>query len=90
MMPHRHLGRRGVITESEYILQPEQLSLPLLVSRDACKVAGLHARAVSYGHLLLLVDLARIDELLNGTSPKQPVDENVTCLPEAICAVHSL
>jgi hypothetical protein len=89
-VPHRHLRRPIVFVESEYVLQPEELTLPLLVSRDARKIASLHARIVSYGHLLLLVDLARIDELLDGPGTEEPVDENVASLPEAVCAVHRL
>ena len=89
-MPHRQLSRPSVFVEGEYVLQPEELTLLFLVSGYACEIAGLHARIVSYGHLLLLVDLARVDELLDGPSPKEPVDKNVTSLPEAICAVYRL
>ena len=76
--------------EDEYVLQPEELPLPLLVSRDTSEIAGLDARIVSYCHLLLLVNLTRIDEFLDGPSAKEPVDENVSSLPEAVSAVHCL
>jgi hypothetical protein len=90
MMPHRHFGRRGVLVESEYVLQPKQLTLPFLVSRNARKVARLHARIVSNGHLLLLIHLARVDELLDGAGTKQSIHKHIARLSEAICAVHSL
>jgi len=89
-VPHRHLCRPSVFVEGEYILQPKELTLPFLVPRHARKITRLHARVVSDGHLLLLVDLASIDELLDRPGPKEPVDENVARLPEAVCTVHRL
>ena len=76
--------------DGKNVLQPEELTLPLLISRNTHEIAGLNARVVSYCHLLLLVDLACIDKFFNGPSPKEPVDENVTILPESISAVHCL
>lgn len=89
-MSHRHLRRPIVFVEGEYVLQPKELALSLLVPRDAREIACLHARVVSYGHLLLLVHLARIDELLNRPGPKEPVDKNIASLSEAVCTVHRL
>lgn len=89
-MPHRHLRRPIVFVESEYVLQPKELTLSFLVPRDAREITCLHARVVSYGHLLLLVDLARVDELLDRPSPKEPVNKNIAGLPEAVRAVHRL
>ena len=89
-MSHRHLRRPIVFVKSEYVLQPEEFTLSFLIPRDAREIACLHARIVSNGHLLLLVDLACIDELLDRPSPKEPVDKNIASLPEAVCAVHGL
>ena len=76
--------------ESEYVLQPEEFTLSFLVTRNAREIACLYARVVSYGHLLLLVHLARIDELLDRPGPKEPVDKNIASLSEAVCTVHRL
>lgn len=76
--------------EREYVLQPEKLALSVLVSRNTREITGLYARIVSDGHLLLLVNLTRIYELLDGPGPKKPVDVNVASLPKAVCAVHCL
>jgi hypothetical protein len=89
-LPHRPLRRPRIFVESEYVLHSKELALSRFVSRDARKIAGLHARIVSYGHLLLLVDLARIDKFLDRPSPKEAIDENVACLPDAVCTVHRL
>ena len=56
--------------QSEDILQPEKFTLLFPVPWDAREIAGLHARIVAYGHLLLLEDLARIDKFLDGPSSK--------------------
>lgn len=50
----------------------------------------LEAGVVTDLHLLLLVHLARVDELLDRTCAEQAVDRHISCLAKAVRPVHCL
>ena len=62
--------REPRLVQFENILDTEQFALSIFVSLDGRKVSGLQASLVGDAHLLLLVELPRVYELLQGTSPE--------------------
>ena len=67
---HRHLRPYFALCKPEDVLDSEQLSLAALIALHAFEISRLQARLVANGHLLLLVDLACVDQLLHRTSPE--------------------
>lgn len=89
-LTYRHLRADFSLFEPEDILQPEQLTLSLFVALHALKVPCLEACIVSHGHLLLFVDLTRIDQFFKRTSTQKAIDRNVTRLAISVSTVHRL
>jgi hypothetical protein len=85
-----HCNFHPAVAHPKYIPYPKQLSLAALVTLDALKVARLETRVVPDSHLLLLVHLARVDQLLDATCAEETVHGHVARLPEAVRTIHCL
>ena len=74
-------------TPSKYL--PQRLNF-MIRTCSKRSLPCLQTSIVADLHLLLLVHLAGVYELLNGPSPEQAVDRNISRLSEPVCPVHGL
>ena len=87
---HALLGEVLVVAETENVLDAEELAVLVGIALDTAEEAPLGRGHVADVGLLLLVDLADVDELLDRAGGDHPVDVDVARLAPAVGAVHGL